>query len=174
MERSVSTALAAAFLDETKAAIDQEHRRILHCLGQLSEEEVWERPAACVNSIGIIVQHLCGNMRQWFVHGVGGAPDVRTRPSEFLDHNKRAKNELARELDTLLNEVYDVLARLDVEDLMATREIQGFPPTNILAAIYRTVTHLEGHAQQVVYISHLLLGDRYEPFWRPATPSHGA
>ena len=35
------------------------------------------------NSIGNLLLHLSGNIRQWIVSGVGGAPDARQRSAEF-------------------------------------------------------------------------------------------
>lgn len=38
--------------------------QIVHCLEQLSEEQVWWRPHESMNSIGNLVLHLTGNIRQ--------------------------------------------------------------------------------------------------------------
>ena len=166
MDPAEQAALAAAFLEETAAAINQEHRRIQHCFRQLSEEDVWRRPADGLNSAGTVVRHLCGNMRQWFLHGVGGEADVRDREAEFADSKMPPKDELLSELESLLDGVQEVLDRLAPGALLDARRIQGSDCT-VLSAIYSTVTHLEGHAQQIVYITHLFLGDKYVPFWKP-------
>ena len=60
--------IADTFIAETRVAIDQELRRIMHSLAQLSEEDIWWQPGPGVNSIGTIIRHLCGNLRQWFLH----------------------------------------------------------------------------------------------------------
>src|SRR5262249_11157097 len=59
--------------------------RIQHCLGQLTDEQVWWRPAETMNSVGNLLLHLAGNVRQWIVCGVGGGADSRNRPAEFAE-----------------------------------------------------------------------------------------
>src|SRR5271155_4313079 len=56
---------------------------INRCLDRLSEEQMWSRGADHENSIANLLLHLEGNLRQWFLHGVDGQPDVRRRDDEF-------------------------------------------------------------------------------------------
>ena len=49
------------------------------CVKKLTDEQIWQRQGAYENAVGNLVLHLCGNARQWIMHGVGGAPDVRLR-----------------------------------------------------------------------------------------------
>ena len=84
-----------------------------------------------------------------------------------------SKDELLVSLGDLLSAVYETLNVLGPDALLENRRIQGCD-TNVLSAIYCTVTHLEGHAQQIVYITHLYLGDDYMPFWRPESTEQGA
>ena len=173
MEAASNDAVAHAFIVATKAAIDQERRRIEHCLNQLTERQVWQRPPARTNPIGNIILHLCGNLRQWFLHGVGGEPDVRDRPAEFTEADAIPKDELLSTLGTVIDRIYEALHGVTGDTLLESRRIQGFD-TNVLSAIYSTVAHLEGHALQIAYITHLTLRDRYEPFWRPEGAEQGA
>jgi len=166
-------AVAAAFVAETREAIDQELRRIVHCLDQLADEDVWWRPGAGVNSVGTILRHLCGNLRQRFFHGIRGDDDTRDRPSEFGEAATASKEDLLAVLTAIVDQIHGVLDGVDPETLLRERRIQGVH-TNGLAAIYSTVTHLEGHALQIAYLTHLRLGDRYEPFWKPETEGQGA
>lgn len=161
-----ATTLGNAFLKESIEAIQQEHKRIQHCFKQLPSEAIGQRPTPHVNSIGILVQHLCGNMRQWFIHGVGGATDVRMRAEEFIEDKTLSKKAVLKQLDDLLHNVYTILEELDSTLLLEKRSIQEWDVT-MLSAIYSTVTHLEGHAQQITYITHMILGEQYEPFWKP-------
>ena len=58
--------------------------RIEICLNKLSEEQVWWRPNKESNSIGNLILHLEGNVRQWILTGIGGEADNRKRDSEFF------------------------------------------------------------------------------------------
>ena len=81
LQNAVLETVAAAANQELTNAFD----RIRHCLGQLSDEQVWQRESEAMNSIGNLILHLCGNVRQWIVSGIGGAKDVRQRPNEFSE-----------------------------------------------------------------------------------------
>ena len=71
--------LTRALCDELAAALG----RVAHCLGQLTDEQVWWRPGPDRNAIGNLVLHLAGNLNQLIGSGVGGRPDDRDRPAEF-------------------------------------------------------------------------------------------
>src|SRR5262250_213888 len=75
---------ATVFIAEARRNLLNEFLpRIERCLQELSDEEIWWRPNAESNSIGNLVLHLAGNLRQWVVCGVGGATDQRARQQEF-------------------------------------------------------------------------------------------
>ena len=57
--------------------------RIEHCLSQLTDAQTWWRPRADLNSVGNLVLHLAGNVRQLIGSELGGAPDARDRQAEF-------------------------------------------------------------------------------------------
>ena len=69
--------------------------RIVGCLEQLSDDEIWWRPNEASNSIGNLVLHICGNMRQWIISGLGGAEDLRQRDKEFDERGPVARDALA-------------------------------------------------------------------------------
>src|SRR5262245_27588670 len=126
-----------------------------------------------MNCIGNIILHLCGNMRQWIIAGVTQAPDTRNRPKEFAERHQIPKAELLRRLTEVVNEAEELLTRITDSQLLEPRRIQGFDET-ILSALFDSLTHLQGHTQEIVYITRLQLGDAYRFAWTPATPEQGA
>jgi uncharacterized damage-inducible protein DinB len=168
-----SEELARAVGSEAAHQFREAAGKINHCLSQLSDEQVWWRQAQSQNSIANVLLHLCGNMRQWIISGIGGAPDIRDRPGEFSQRQAIPKAELQQRLDDVVREACGILAGTTPEDLLARQRIQGFDVT-ALEAILKTVTHFVGHAHQVVYITRCLLGDAYRFQWAPATPEQGA
>jgi hypothetical protein len=147
--------------------------RIKHCLGQLTDDQVWWRSRPSLNSIGNLVLHLCGNARQWVVVGLGGAADTRDRPAEFTELGPIPREELLRRLEAVVDEAREVLARQTARQLLEARRIQGFDVTG-LAAIFDSVPHFRGHAQEIVNMTRLQLGDTYKFAWAPTTPEQGA
>ena len=77
--------VAAAVGTEAANELASALAKIKHCLGQLTDEQVWWRSRPALNSIGNLVLHLGGNVRQWIVAGLGGAADSRDRPAEFTE-----------------------------------------------------------------------------------------
>jgi hypothetical protein len=103
----LATALGTEAANELTSALD----KIKHCLGQLTDEQVWWRSHPSINSIGNLILHLCGNVRQWIVAGLGGAPDVRDRPTEFSERSPIPKDELVGTLEAVVDEARSVLTR---------------------------------------------------------------
>jgi hypothetical protein len=169
----MSDALEKAVGRELGHELSQALERIGHCLGQLNDEQVWRRPAAGMNSVGHLLQHLTGNLRQWVVSGLGGVADDRDRPAEFADRPAVPKADLWAALRTTVEEAARVLAALDAAEWLRVRRIQGFEATGLRAAV-DSVAHFRGHTQEIVHLTRALLGDRYRFAWAPATPEQGA
>lgn len=142
--------------------------RIKHCLAQLSDEQVWWRSRPELNSIGNLLLHLCGNVRQWIVSGLGVAADIRNRPAEFAERGPIPKEELLRRLDQVVDEAKAVLGRLAAGRLLEIRHIQEFDVTG-LAALFDSVPHFRGHTQEIVLLTRLQLGAAYRFAWTPAS-----
>ena len=165
--------LAAAVGTEAGNELASALSRIKHCLEQLNDQQIWWRSQPALNSIGNLVLHLCGNVRQWIIAGIGGAEDVRHRPSEFSERGPIAKAELLRRLESIVDEAKAVLKRVTAEQLVAVRRIQGFNET-ALTALFNSVPHFRGHTQEIVHMTRLQLGDAYKMAWTPATVEEGA
>lgn len=165
--------LAAAVGTEAAKELNEALNRINHCLGQLNDEQVWWRPQPSLNSIGNLILHLCGNVRQWIVAGVGGAADDRNRPAEFAERGPIAKTELVRRLHAVVQEATAVLSRLTAARFMQLRRIQGAEVTG-LAAVFNSIPHFRGHTQEIVHLTRAQLGDAYQFAWTPTTAEEGA
>jgi len=162
-----------AYLAQAGRRLDASLERIRHCVGQLDDRQVWWRAAEGLNSIGNVLLHLCGNLRQWLVAGVGGAAAFRDRPREFAERGPIPRDELLRLLAAVVAQADAVLAGLDEARLLEARRIQGFDET-VLSAVIDCLTHLSGHAQEIVYVTRLQLGEAYRFAWVPATAEQGA
>src|SRR4051794_37618982 len=146
---------------ECQRTLDEALRKIEHCVGQLSDDDVWWRPSEEMNSIGNVLLHLSGNLRQWIVAGVGGAADVRDRPGEFAERQAIPREELMAKLRATVDEAKAALERCDAENLLRSRHVQHGEVTGLHAA-FHSVSHFVGHAQEITYITRLRLGERYQ------------
>jgi hypothetical protein len=168
-----SDELAAAVGTAAAHELTSAFNRIKHCLGQLSDDQVWWRSSESMNSIGNLLLHLCGNVRQWIVSGIGKVPDIRNRPAEFAERGRIPKDQLLRTLEVVMGEAKEVLAKMTASQMLEVRSIQGFNVTGA-AAIFASVPHFRGHTQEIVHMTRYLLGSAYKFDWVPATPEQGA
>jgi hypothetical protein len=123
----------------------------------LTEEQVWWRPNEASNSIGNLVRHLNGNVRQWLVDSFEAREDNRDRPAEFAAQDGFTAAELLDRLGATMDEAAKVLEKLTEKDLIAWYEIQGYHVSG-LEAVYQVVEHFGMHYGQIAYISKSLSG----------------
>lgn len=147
---------ASVFLEFSRwKLIEQYWPRLRSCVQQLTDEQVWWRPNEASNSIGNLILHLNGNVRQWLVGSFGKDEDTRNRPAEFQAHGGLPASMLIEQLGTTMQQASEVLSRLTEDDLLAPFEIQGYK-VNGLQAIYQVVEHFGMHYGQVLYITKAL------------------
>jgi len=149
--------LTNLFLSEAHGTFDRYERRIAKCLSQLSDEQIWWRPNAASNSVGNLVLHLCGNVRQWIISGIGQTPDVRERDKEFARRDGVPKAKLLAQLRVTMREANRVLDRVSTEDLGRKYSIQGFRLSG-LNAVSHVYEHFSHHAGQIIYITKMKRG----------------
>lgn len=151
-------ALAAICLRQWQSRLEEQFLpALLDCLEKLSEGEIWWRPNEASNSAGNLVLHLCGNMRQWIVSGLGGAKDIREREKEFSERGPVARDALGERFRQTVKESCAVLERLKPGDLTRRYRIQGFDVTGYEAAA-QVAQHVAYHLGQIIYLTKLKRG----------------
>ena len=160
-------------LEEAARLLDECLAKVAHCLEQLSEEQVWWRPHESMNSIGNLILHVSGNMRQWLVGGLSGAADARHRPAEFAERGPIARAVLVAGLAGVVADAKRVFRQTSPTAMQQERRIQGFTVTG-WGAVFHAVPHFNGHTQEIISATRMQLGDAYEFYWKPATAEQGA
>jgi uncharacterized damage-inducible protein DinB len=147
--------IAQRFIDRSRFYLQTEYRiKLRAAVEALPADAVWWRPNEQSNSAGNLLAHLAGNVRQWIISGVGGAPSTRDRAAEFDARSGPAAAELLVSLERTLEEADAVIAKLSAADLATTRSIQGRDVT-VLDAIYHVVEHFSLHLGQIILITKL-------------------
>src|SRR5436190_13602487 len=114
------------FIKEARTFLGTEYRTKLRlAVDALPEDSLWWRANEQSNSVGNLLLHLNGNVRQWILGSVGGQPDVRHRAGEFAARTGPPAAALLADLDRTLDEVDRVLAALTDAVLLQPRTIQG-------------------------------------------------
>ena len=149
---------AALFLGFSRRKLMEEYwPRLRECVESLTDEQVWWRPNAASNSVGNLLLHLNGNVRQWLVTSFNRHQDSRDRPAEFKQREAIPAAKLLAQLGATLQEASEVLSRLTEAELVAPMEIQGYKVRG-LEAVYQVVEHFAMHYGQIVYITKMLRG----------------
>jgi uncharacterized damage-inducible protein DinB len=153
------TDLAARFVERSQYYLGVEYpAKLRAALAAIPADRLWWRPHPSANSAGNLVLHLAGNVRQWVVSGIGGAPDVRERDAEFAATGGWDHARLLAHLDAACADAVAVIDALDAETLAASRTIQG-RETTVFVALYHVVEHFSGHVGQVILIAKWLVPD---------------
>jgi uncharacterized damage-inducible protein DinB len=146
------------FIEEARQFLLKDYLpKIEKCLELLSEEDLWWRAHETDNSVGNLLLHLAGNIRQWIVSGIGGVPDRRERQKEFDQREPLSKSEILARLRAALNETDQTLAAMNTTEILKPRFIQITNRTP-LQAIFHVVEHFAYHTGQIVYITKLRTG----------------
>jgi uncharacterized damage-inducible protein DinB len=132
--------------------------RLRTAAGALREEDLWWRPHPAATSVGNLLLHLEGNVRQWILSGLGGAPERRRRSAEFAAEGGPSPAELLDALGRTVEEACRVIAA--ERDLERPLRIQGLE-TTAFQAIYHVVEHFSWHTGQVVWIAKMRAGPRH-------------
>ena len=148
--------LGQAFIARSQHHLAEDYLpKIERCLGQLTDEQIWWRANEQSNSIGNLLLHLSGNVRQWIVCGLGDATDSRDRDSEFAQRTQIPRAELFERLKRTVNEAVATLARLDPDKLLEKHRIQGLE-VSALEAVLHVVEHFSMHTGQIILLTKLL------------------
>lgn len=115
------------------------------------------------NSIALIFKHLSGNLRsRWtdFLTTDGDKPD-RRRDSEFVVEEGDTRSALAERWEAGWQTLFDTLASLRPEDLLATVRIRGQGHT-VVEAVNRQLAHYGEHVGQIVLLAKHVAGRRWQ------------
>lgn len=130
--------------------------RIEKCLDEVSEEQVWARPNSASNSIANLIIHLCGNITQYVISGLGGFPDTRNRDAEFEILSGNNKAQLLERLHQTVRKASEIIAGLSEEELMKSRTVQGFNVSGVDIIVHVT-EHYSYHTGQIAFWTKLIL-----------------
>ncbi|GAC1446515.1 MAG: hypothetical protein NVSMB56_05930 [Pyrinomonadaceae bacterium] len=155
METDVTT----DFINTSRRYLTAEYLpKIENCLARLSVEDVWWRGVETSNSVGNLVLHLNGNVRQWIIGGVGEREFGRDRQKEVDARELIPKDELLAQLKATVHEADEVIAHLNEKDLQVRREIQGRAMSK-LEAVFHVVEHFAQHTGQIIMLTKMRTGE---------------
>lgn len=119
--------------------------------------DLWRTMPGILNSVGTIAVHLCGNLRHFIGHEIGGDDYVRQREAEFSGTPK-PKAEVIAEIARAREAVDGTLSALDPARL--ADEMPSPPPHHAGRSIgfflIQLSCHLSRHTGQANYLRRML------------------
>ena len=147
--------LIREFIKNSVDRIDENTKKITRCFEDLDEKDIWIRPNESSNSIGNMILHLCGNIRQYIISSLGEKEDIRERDLEFSTPGGLNKSELLDKLTAITDESKTIIGAADAGVLLRIRSVQGYEYSG-LGIIYHVVEHYSYHTGQVIFFTKLL------------------
>jgi uncharacterized damage-inducible protein DinB len=142
------------FIEQSLKSIDENTSKIKACMKQLDEKDIWFRHNEHVNSVGNIILHLCGNIRQYIISSLGGAPDIRERDLEFSTAGGFTNAELVAKWQDTIREAKKIIVQASPENLLRHRVVQGTDHSGISIIVHVT-EHYSYHTGQIIFLTKL-------------------
>ncbi len=152
------TPLAGVFTNHSIRKLEQLLGRIVTCLGKLNHEQVWLRGGEHENSVGNLVLHLCGNVRQRIGMAVAGQPDIRHRHEEFEVRSGEGPAELSARLSGVIRDAIGTMGSLQETDLLRMTKVQDEEIT-VLECVAQVVEHFSMHTGQIILLTKHATGE---------------
>ncbi len=130
-------------------------------MNQLSEQQVWQVPPNGLNTVGNLLLHLTGNVKQAIVDNLTNTPDTRNRPAEFTSRDPIPKAELLRRLTEVAQQAKSAFAATTDERLAKVARVNNNDWTG-MQAVLRSVAHFRGHTQEIIHMTREMLGEKYQ------------
>ena len=156
--------LAPALLTSVRAQWSLCSDRVRHCVAQLNDEQLWDRAGEDFNSIGNLLLHITGNVRERMLSVVAGQPGERDRDAEFAERGPLPREQVLGAFEQVMRETDALLASLTENQLHERRTfrmLRGDVEASVLEVIVQTLVHLAGHSQEIISLTRHELGDGY-------------
>jgi uncharacterized damage-inducible protein DinB len=142
------------FIDGSLLRMNENTAKIKACMKQLDEKDIWFRHNEHINSVGNMILHLCGNIRQYIISSLGGAPDIRERDIEFSTVDGFTNAELTAKWQDTMHEAVAIITHTSAENLLRHRVVQGSTLSGIGIIIHVT-EHYSYHTGQIIFLTKL-------------------
>ncbi len=131
-------------------------------LAQVTDEEFYFREHDDLNSLAIIVKHICGNLLSRFTQfkTTDGEKAWRRREEEFTLH-PTVRSDMMEIWDKAWTVLFNELDDLRADDLDETIIIRT-QPHNISTALIRALAHISNHIGQIVLLAKTFRKDEWE------------
>ena len=137
-----------SLLHTTVFRLEENLRRIEHCLDLIDEDSMWIKANDESNSIGNLILHLNGNIGQYILSCLGGKEDMRNRINEFNIESRIPKDKLLDMHAHIISSAIGVVKKLDNKKIKGHYKVQGFDMNGVEILVH-VVEHSSYHTGQI-------------------------
>jgi len=130
--------------------IEEGLHRILLCLDTLTDDEIWHKENQNTNSVGNLVLHLSGNVRQYITAGITNQKDTRVRGDEFKLSSRIEKDQLKKQIVKTVHDANEVVQNIEPITFLEKRKVQGFDE-NVTSIVIHVIEHFSYHVGQITF-----------------------
>jgi len=145
----------SSFQQDLNVLFQRDLNRLIENIEETPEEMLWEVPEGITNSIGVLTQHLIGNINHFVGEGLGNTGFERDREREF-------KNEPIPKED-LISDIQDLKRMLtEIHDDLEDGEIDADYPMEVpfeattRGFLIHLYGHLNYHLGQINYLRRIM------------------
>ena len=145
---------------EVQAAIqilDDKLDQIRRILAEFPEDKLWERPGAEMVSLGNLVCHVAGSMRDWIENGLAQGSWDRGRQNEFDRDGGLDRGELLKHLDETRAHCNSFLLEINEDQWNQQRQFRD-KTYSVREIVLHQLEHVAYHAGQAAFLRRLVAG----------------
>jgi uncharacterized damage-inducible protein DinB len=146
----MTSAISKEFIDQSLYRIEESTNRVIKCLEEIDEEEIWKSPNDHSNAVGNLILHFCGNLRQYIISAIRGVEDIRIRDKEFSTKTGFTKEALLNQLKNTVSGATQIIRESDDNTLLKIYSVQGFELSGI-GIILHVTEHYSYHTGQIAF-----------------------
>jgi hypothetical protein len=141
--------------------------QIRQAIQQLSDEQLWWRPNEESNSVGNLILHLSGSIRNYLCRSIGGFDYSRDRAAEFSERGPIPRERLLVIFDGMVEQAATTLDLFDTSRFLNGTEEPDYYP-NLFDQICGVLAHLSLHTGQIIYVTKMLNAGSLDEIWKRA------
>src|SRR5215469_14718982 len=141
--------------------------QIRQAVQQLTDDELWWRPNPESNSVGNLILHVSGSIRNYLCRSIGGFDYTRDRAAEFAARGPMPRDQLLAIFEEMVEQATRTLDSFDTARFLDGTEEPDYY-SNLLDQICGVTTHLALHTGQIIYVAKMLKAGSLEEIWKRA------
>ncbi len=135
--------------------IDSRLDQLRHILDEFPNDKLWERPQDGMLSLGNLICHVAGSMRDWFENGLAQQTWTRDRQFEFDRNGGMNQSELTSHLDATRTHCNQFLSEISADNWDDSRVFRSKTYT-VRDIILHQLEHISYHAGQAAFLRRIV------------------